>query len=39
MTKPFLHTFLLALGFAWVLPVTAALADCHEVRPGPPRPD
>lgn len=38
MTKPFLHTFLLALGLVWVLPVTAALADCHEVRPGPPDP-
>jgi hypothetical protein len=30
MNKSFLYTFLLALGFLWVLPVGSALADCHE---------
>jgi hypothetical protein len=33
MTKSILPKFLLALSLLWVLPVSAALADCHEEEP------
>jgi hypothetical protein len=33
MTKSILPKFLLALSLLWMLPVSAALADCHEEEP------
>ncbi|KAF0137794.1 MAG: Uncharacterized protein FD152_183 [Xanthobacteraceae bacterium] len=33
MKKSILCTFMLALGFLWILPVRSAMADCHEQKP------